>query len=385
VHEFLQLAALSFLLYLPFQHTVAQEDLNANFSYAGEAWTIQELPVSGANIPPSTDSYATFNIIKSGEKWLVGGTLKNPSAELLYVDQKTKTLGPINYLADTGVLCSAKAEERENLSKIGQYNSCRSEFYTSDKVSKVAQATVACLLFGCLFGYDSDWFPVFRPKLLKQALGLSDLMTSFAEHFRNKELLAIRQHAAILKDATSGILKRLNSINYNTKNIASTKAGTALLQELSENHRRNLQDFQKKTRSDFSLPFDLDRSQIQNEREKILPYSQSTKDRIQEIERLLTANLNKLEQLREIELATVREIQNLLNEHRYSALTADGLIGPSTANALANFYSDINVPIERGDKQKILATIKSALIDPVETCPGIASDLSYTICFNFSQ
>jgi hypothetical protein len=75
------------------------------------------------------------------------------------------------------------------------------------------------------------------------------------------------------------------------------------------------------------------------------------------MEQLLTANLNKLEQLREIELATVREIQNLLNEHRYSALTADGLIGPSTANALANFYSDINVPIERGDKQKILTTI----------------------------
>ena len=375
---------MSFLLYLPFQHTVAQEDLNADFFYAGEAWTIKELPISVANIPSSTNSYATFNIIKSGEKWLVGGTLANLSAELLYVDQKTKTLGPFTSSANRG-FCSAKAEVREKLRKKREYSACRSEFYTSDKVSKVAQAAVACLLFACLGGYDRDWFPVFRPKLLKQALGSSGLMASFAEHFRNKELLAIRQHATIFKDATSGILTRLNSINYSTKNIASTRAGTALLQELSENHRRNLQDFQKKTRSDFSLPFHLDRSQIQNEREKILPYSQSTKNRIEEIEQLLTANLNKLEKLREIELATVREIQNLLKEHRYSALTADGLIGPRTVNALANFYSDINVPIERGDKQKILATIKSALIDPVGTCPRIPSDLSYTVCFTFSQ
>jgi len=413
IQKFIQLAALSLILCLPFQSLAAQERDNT-ITFAGEVWTIEELPSLPKNYTiadPSTldtNSFAIFNIIKSGKLWLVGGNLTNPSAELVYVDQETKTLGPYGSSNIKRSFCEAKSSVRKELAQKGQYSVCRSEFYTSSKLEKGAQAVIACLLIACLGGYDSSWVPVFRPNKFKQALsssseqaslGASTLMESFAVFFRNKELSAIQQQATRFNNSTHQIVKTLNSINYGTKDIAIARSDTALVKDLSEHHKRNLQYFHDNTRPVSKLPLGLNLLEIQNEQKKILPYSQTTEERIEEIAQLLTANLNKLEKLREIELATlnkleklreielatVRKIQNLLSEHLYSSLAVDGLFGPSTVNALENFYSDVDVPIELEDKQKILRTIESSYIEPVGTCPRTSNDSGYTICFTSSQ
>jgi hypothetical protein len=392
IQKFIQLAALSLILCLPFQSLAAQERPNT-ITFAGEVWTIEELPFT-PKWRPNTNSFAIFNIIKSGKLWLVGGNLTNPSAELVYVDQETKTLGPYGSSNIKGSFCEAKSSVRKELAQKGQYSVCRSEFYTSNKLEKGAQAVIMCLLVACLGGYDSSWLPVFRPNKFKQALsssseqaslGASTLMESFAVFFRNKELSAIQQQATRFNNLTHQVVKTLSSINYGTRDIAIAKSDTALVKELSERHKRNLQYFHDNTRPVSKLPLGLNLLEIQNEQKKILPYSQTTEERIEEIAQLLTANLNKLEKLREIELATVRKIQNLLSEHLYSSLAVDGLFGPSTVNALENFYSDVDVPIELEDKQKILRTIESSYIEPVGTCPRTSNDSGYTICFTSSQ
>ncbi len=155
------------LLCIPPQGLGAEEPYN-RLIYDNEYWTLKDLPKIIVNTPAPKPEFAVFVVTKnSNGTWRIGGTLRNLDAELPYVDRKNRVIGPLTSTKDvnnsTVFGCPSRASQKQTQSKGSTYNVCRSEFYSADKIRKGTQAVLACALLACLWAYDTNWDPIFRP------------------------------------------------------------------------------------------------------------------------------------------------------------------------------------------------------------------------------
>jgi hypothetical protein len=205
-----------FVLYLPIQGLIAQEAADA-IIFDSEVWRLKQLPVIRLEVPEPTAAYEVFTISKNNlGKWIIGGNLKNPNAELIYVDRKNRLIGPFtSSVVDsqgTRLHCLAsKATSKIAQQNSGRYNGCGSDFYSADTVEKLTQMVISCAILACLGGNSVDWNAVFRPIKLKKALVSSELMAQIKAHYHAKESQFIDARMAFFNDKTNYVLSELNA------------------------------------------------------------------------------------------------------------------------------------------------------------------------------
>jgi len=376
-----------FLLCLPLQGLVAQESADT-ITIDGELWAVRQLPRIVEIIPGATDTYQVFTISKDNlGKWTIGGDLKNPNTELMYVDRKLKRIGPFtssNNTSGSSYQCPAKAESIAAQQKSRSYNACGSEFYyagdTLEKVfNTVIQTAFSCALTLCLggTGYDSDWRPSFRPKQWKLLVS-SSLMIQIAKSFQANERRSVSEHVANSKTRTDALLAEINSIKPVGLKAPALKASLAKLEKVSEKYNLHADYFQGHLH-DQSIPFSLDYREIVSMEKKASAAVKSAIQRIDSVRKLLSS---KLYEIQVAERLIVRNIQKILTDQRYYSSSVDGLLGPGTLAAIEALSVDITLSPGREGNAKTLQAVKASFMVPKGSCSKSSSDGAYMVCFS---
>lgn len=379
----LRFACSIFVVCLPLQELVAQ-DTSSNIRYNGELWSLAQLPSVRLSTPPAASNYEVLIIYKDYlNKWVIGGDLKKPTAEMIYVDRRNRLIGPFTSSQDTaGVDYECVDRKTATATQVNQgvYNACRSDFYSADTTVKVAQMVIACAILACLGGYDTDWFPIFRPQKLKQEILASGLMAQFEKYFQDKERLHVETRVALINDATNSLLDKLDSINEETQDAASLRSSVERLTELSKEYNQQINEFRNENFHDTSLGFAL--GDFLSKKRQASDVLVSMNERIDESLQLITKNLNAIKLA---ERAIVSEIQALLKDQSYYTYAVDGLFGAGTLKAIKIFSQDVSLPVERYDKPKILRSVKSSFISPVGSCSKSLTDGAFVACFSIDN
>ena len=378
------------LLCIPPQGLGAEEP-NNRLIYDNEYWTLKDLPKIIVNTPAPKPEFAVFVVTKSSNgTWRIGGTLRNLDAELLYVDRKNRVIGPwtskVHGVSQNDYRCiSSRASQKQTQSKDLTYNACRSEFYSADKIVKGTQAFLACALLGCLFAYDKEWYPIFRPLKLEKAIIDSNLMAQLTKSFQSSEIQRIQKIEDEFKEITSEIQRKIEGIKKQPRDITGLRASTEMLDSLLTSYDQHRADsdqateMQSRTYKGLGLALDESRWQIMSR--KLTQSHELTKTKMIEIQNNIAETLSNLEIA---ERALIREIQSLLQEESYYETTVDGIFGLGTIAALTKFAADIGSPavIKAEEKSTILKTIKSSLMQPDGECLSAANDAPYVACFS---
>jgi len=387
------------LLCLPLQGLSADEP-DYRLTYDNEYWTLKDLPKIIINTPAPKPEFEVFVITKiSNGTWRIGGSLRSLDAELLYVDRKNRVIGPYTSILDptgrpltsektTFGFCSSKASQKKTQSNVGRYNACRSEFYTADKFQKGTQAVLACALLGCLFGYDSDWKPIFRPRLLKEAIIGSGLMGQLAKNFLSNEIQLIHKIDDEFTEKTSQIRRKIEAIQVRTSDKPGLRASGEMLDSLVRSYDQHLSTSLRaadtQSRPYNRLSFSLDKRRWQDLSKKLTQQHERTKTMMIEIQNNIVETLSNLEIAERAERELVSEIQSVLQQENYYTATVDGMFGLGTIAALNKFSADVGslASIATEENSTILKTIKSSLIKPDGDCSTSVNDAKYVVCFS---
>ncbi|MDG1165186.1 MAG: peptidoglycan-binding domain-containing protein [Porticoccaceae bacterium] len=376
----LRLACSIFVVCLPLQELAAQ-DTSSNISFNGELWSLAQLLRLRTCAPPAIGNYEVLIIYKDYlNKWVIGGDLKKPTAEMIYVDRRNRLIGPFTSSQNTaGVDYECVDRETAKASQVNQgvYNACRSDFYSPDTTIKVAQMVIACAILACLGGYDTDWFPIFRPQKLKQEILASGLMAQFEKYFQGKERLHAETRVALINDATNSLLDKLDSINEEAQDSAALRSSIERLTESSKEYNQQINEFLNETFHDTSLGFALGDSL--SKKRQASETLVSMNGRIDKSLQLMTKNLKAIMLA---ERAIVSEIQSLLKDQSYYTYAVGGLFGVGTLKAIKTFSQDASVPVEHYDKPKLLRSVKSSFMSPVGSCSKSSTEGPFVACFS---
>ena len=142
----LRFACSIFVVCLPLQELAAQ-DTSSNISFNGELWSLAQLLRLRTCAPPAIGNYEVLIIYKDYlNKWVIGGDLKKPTAEMIYVDRRKRLIGPFtsSQNPDGGnYQCIDRETEKATQANQGRYGVCLSDFYSPDTTVKVAQMVTA--------------------------------------------------------------------------------------------------------------------------------------------------------------------------------------------------------------------------------------------------
>ena len=376
----LRFACSIFLVCLPLQELAAQ-DTSSNIRHNGELWSLAQLPRVRLSAPPAASNYEVLTIYKDyRNKWVIGGDLKISTAELVYVDRRNRLIGPFTSsksYAGADYECFDRKTAKATQVKEGVYNACRSDFYSADTTVKVAQMLIACAIVACLGGYDTDWFPIFRPQRLKQEILASGLMPQFEKYFQNKERLHVETRVALINDATNSLSDKLDSMNEEAQDLAVLRSSLERLTKLSKEYNQQINEFRNENFHDVSLGFTSgDFLGTKRTASEVLVLMN---ERIDKSLKLMSKNLNTIMLA---ERAIVSEIQVLLKDQSYYTYSVDGLFGAGTIRAIKTFSQDISLPVERYDKPKILQSVKTSFMSPVGSCSKSLTDGAFVACFS---
>ncbi|MDB4109329.1 peptidoglycan-binding protein [Porticoccaceae bacterium] len=395
----LRFGGFCFLWCLPLQELVAQnsEDTSnpSRIMIDNEYWSIKQLSRIATELPSTTRKYAVFTISKNNVgEWVIGGSLKDSNTELLYVDRALRHIGPFTSSWDTagsGYTCAVNKKESENIQrKTGTYNACRSEFFTADGVyvtdklfNLVLNNAIACTLFLCMGGetYNSSWRPEFSYSKLKSALRSSKLTAQIAMFFQNLDRQVIDKYVEVSTDKTRDVLAVLNSIDSSSEDAGYLRSSLKRLNETSSGFKGH-SDFFSNYSNDRSLPFRLGYKEILRIENASIRELNSTRQELDKYLQLITKNLDAIVLA---ERAIVSEIQVLLKDQRYYKYSVDGLFGAGTLEAIKTFSKDVDLPVERYDKPKILQSVKTSFIPPVGSCSKSLTDGVFVACFNIDN
>ncbi len=379
----LRFACSIFVVCLPLQELAAQ-DTSSNIRYNGELWSLAQLPRLRLSAPPASSNYEVLIIYKDYlNKWVIGDDLKKPTAEMIYVDRRNRLIGPFTSSQNTAGVdykCIDRETAKATQANQGIYNACRSDFYSPDTTIKVAQMVIACAILACLGGYDTDWFPIFRPQKLKQEILASGLMAQFEKYFQDKERLHVETRINLINDATNSLLDTLESINEDAQDSATLRSSVERLTELSKEYNQQINKFRNENFHDTSLGFSL--GDFLSEKRQASEVLVSMNERIDKSLQLITKNLNAIMLA---ERAIVSEIQALLKDQSYYTYAVDGLFGVGTLEAIKTFSQDVSVPVERYNKPKLLRSVKSSFMSPVGSCSKSSTEGPFVACFSIDN
>lgn len=395
----LRFAGLCFMWCLPLQELVAQNSEDTSYPNSilidKELWSIKQLPRVATELPPTTGEYAVFTISRNSVgEWLIGGNLKDSNTELLYVDRALRHIGPYTSSLDTAgspYTCAVNKEKSENIQrKTGTYNACRSEFFighgaheAEKLVDLVLHNAIACTLFLCLGSetYNSSWRPDFSYSKTKLALRSTKLTAQIAMFFQDLDRQVIYNHVEVSTDKTRDVLAVLNSIDSSSQDANYLRTSLKRLNETTLGYKDH-SDFFSKYINDRSLPFRLEYKEILSIENASIRELNSTRQEIDKYLQLITKNLDAIELA---ERTIVSEIQVLLKDQSYYTYSVDGLFGAGTLKAIKTFSKDLDLPIERYDKPKILQSVKTSFISPIGSCSKSLTDGAFVACFNIDK
>lgn len=370
---------------LPFNRTVAQE-INANLIFDGELWTLQELSVIRTDIPPPTNEYEVFRISKNGYIWTIGGSLKNPNTELIYVDRKNRSIGPFTSsleVSGESYTCLDRKNATENQRKNSSYNACRSEFYGPDLIAKGAQVLISCAITLCLAGgLDTDWWPIFKAKRLHNALMASRLMGQFSDYYQNKEHEFIDRDIENFIKLSNQVLDSLDRIDKQPQDAISLSDNVNALKRLSSSLNARWEQLNAQHHSGRnSLAFALSNEEV---RINLRPATVRLTSTYQKIETLQDQLNRKLTAVLSAERLVIEDIQGILKTQGYYTSPIDGLFGAGTVGALNNVSEDVNISVNHTDKKILLKTVKGAFIPATGACSKSKNDRTYMACFSLN-
>jgi hypothetical protein len=391
-------AFIAALLWLFASLASAQEIVVINIE--NRPWSVADLSRIQTSIPVSNSSFATFVITKNYSEWRLGGNLGLPEAELIYVDRLTNTIGPFSSSIDQKgeeYLCSeTRAESKQTLALSRKFSACRSEFYSSDKAVKIAQAVIMCAILACIGGYSSDWWPIFRPLTLKTALGSGRILADISKYFKIKDLEALDEAADIYRQESNAFMLAAEEIfakaDSRTKSMSIIKD-----RELTKKLRADLQDawnqFLNKVDKQEGLQLGLNiqetssiknslRSEFGEKKARLNFLVESIDTKLMAME---TAERAKRELLAKRERTLTRSIQTLLVEYSYSDSIIDGSFGPKTIEALKDFFTDLSAKQPPGGKQQTLDALRGSVLKEGTPCPKKMDMELQTVCFSFSN
>jgi hypothetical protein len=378
------IAVICIILCLPFNRTVAQE-IKANLVFDGELWTLQELYVLRSDIPPPTNEYEVFRISKNGLIWTIGGSLKNPNTELIYVDRKNRTIGPFTSSIDVSgerYTCLDKKNATENLRKNSSYNACRSEFYGPDLIIKGVQVLINCALTLCTGGGLTHWWPIFKAKRLHNALMTSQLMGQFSDYYQNKEREFIDRDIENFIKLSNQVLDSLDRIDKQPQDAISLSDNVNALKRLSSSLNARWEQLSAQHHSGRnSLAFALSDHNVLI---KLRPATVRLISTNQKIETLQDQLNRKLTVVLSAERLVIKDIQGILKTQGYYTFPIDGLFGAGTVGALNDVSKDVNVLVNHTDKKILLETVKGAFIPSTGACSRSKNDRTYMACFSLN-
>ena len=383
-------AFLVFLLSFLFNMNSAAQGVVEELSYRGDVWSISQLPRFDR---PNSDTYVVLPIIRRASgKWEIGGSIKQDGYEQIFVDLVKRQIGPDARNTDrNGKTYYCKGSKNENRKKFrlqDLYISCLSSFFTADGAQKVTQAVLACAILACLGGYDSDWFPIFRPALFKEVLS-SGLISELDEFFRGRQLTEVDSRVAFFRDKTAQFLTEVDQIDTEENDLEVLRQTEKLIVDLEAGYKLHLEDFEDaNSRVNYSLGFSPKKSAVAKRTKPIFEEYETTLSKIISIKTALVSKIDQLNRARSAEQAKllkermriINRIQSLLKENEYYAANIDGLLGPGTQAAIRSFFSDLGGQKVSGDMKKLLSEIETAILKPTGSCSKMPSDSPYVAC-----
>ena len=377
------------LLNFPLLLLAAQDEPNV-ILYSGDTWSIRELTKAKREIPSASASFSVFTIVKNDNQWIVGGSLYEADAELIYVDRLNRTIGPFTSSNNPlNNLCAAKNLQKSALAKIGRYNACRSEFYSANAFNKVGQALIMCTILWCIGGYDSDWDPVFRPRKFKNLVLGQSLMPKFMAEFRDLQTKNLLKNLETLEQRTKDELNVLNGISSESEDINDLSSGQQQLRDLARKNLTYLTWFQNSIKVDRSLSFDLSKQVKDRERNSLIEYDNVKKQidgKLQKIsakivKKEIAAQAEK-ERVRLANISLIRDVQKSLKDKRYYSSKIDGVFGTKMSLSLRAVSLDIGLSLKALEMEEIIERLEELFFEAEGSCPGSYNDRRYSACFS---
>ena len=377
------------LLNFPLLLLAAQDEPNV-ILYSGDTWSIRELTKAKREIPSASASFSVFTIVKNDNQWIVGGSLYEADAELIYVDRLNRTIGPFTSSNNPlNNLCAAKNLQKSALAKIGRYNACRSEFYSANAFNKVGQALIMCTILWCIGGYDSDWDPVFRPRKFKNLVLGQALMPKFMAEFRDLQTKNLLKNLETLEQRTKDELNVLNGISSVSEDINDLSSGQQQLRDLARKNLTYLTWFQNSIKVDRSLSFDLSKQVKDRERNSLIEYDNVKKQidgKLQKIsakivKKEIAAQAEK-ERVRLANISLIRDVQKSLKDKRYYSSKIDGVFGTKMSLSLRAVSLDIGLSLKALEMEEIIERLEELFFEAEGSCPGSYNDRRYSACFS---
>ncbi|MDC3124119.1 peptidoglycan-binding protein [Gammaproteobacteria bacterium] len=371
----------------------AAQEANSEISFRGENWSISQLPRWDR---PNSDTYLTLPVIlRPSGKWEVGGSIKEDGYEQIFVDLVRRQIGPDASNTDRNgkkYYCEgSKSENKKKWRASEIYIACSSFFYTAGATEKVAQAVIMCALVACLGGYDSDWFPKFRPSRFKKALA-SGLFHEVEKYVHAMQLTAIDKQVAAFNAETTRFLQAMDQIDPRGNDLEVLKQGETLLAKLEFDYKSDLENFEKANSGiDYSRGFSPKRITVEERRKAAIEEYETALIESGALKSALVLRIDQVNRARAAEQARLKEermriidkIQILLKENAYYAATVDGALGPATQSAVQAFFSDFGRQPVSENVKGLLSEIESTILESAGPCAGSPTDQRYVACFTF--